>query len=356
MRLQGFFHALLFLAATACGGASAPPPVHGPDLDPPTPQTSRADLAGAALAHARAVLGADPAASPAPPPLLAGAPGRRVYLCAWAVDGARCTEGRGDDLAGAVDRAARLLRDRHAGELAAMPQARLTLDVVRASRDVVLGKALAPEELGVVGLALGSGDQRVFLVPAELLTRDVARADDGLLHWPRLHAALAARNPDGAAAEDGTAAELFTSATWLERPGAAPIRLLRLHPADAADVDADTVLQHAVWAGDHLAAITGDDGGIRYLYDVDRDRVRSGINIIRHAGSIYALLMAYDRTRAPELRAAAERAIGFLLRHGERGRRTGPRGGGDALFILDEGGPSKPLPLGASALALVALV
>lgn len=345
--------AVLLLAACGSPAAPPPPPVRGPELVPPPADVTRADLAAATFAYARTAM---TDLGVAPPAQLAEVRGRPVYLCAWAPGGARCAHGDAPDLVAAIAAAARGLHHRHGAELAAHPRGRFTVDFQTARRRVALEESLAVDEVGLLGLAIGAGDQRAFLVPAELLTAGLVRTRDGQLRWARLQQALQARNPDAAVAEPGMDAELFTTVSWLERPGAAPLRLRRLHPDGPPALDPDALLQRAVWAGDHLAAITGPDGGIRYHYDVDRDRVRDGINIIRHAGTIYAMLQAFDRTRAPAIRAAAERAIEFLLRHTEAGRRQGPHGGGDARFVLDEDGPGAPIPLGGSALAVVALV
>lgn len=63
----------------------------------------------------------------------------------------------------------------------------------------------------------------------------------------------------------------------------------------------------------HLAKLTGSEGRFRYRYDSDSDKDQSGYNVLRHAGTIWAMLDVYVTTRDPALLSAAERAAAFLL-------------------------------------------
>ncbi|MCK7597609.1 CapA family protein [Microbulbifer sp. CAU 1566] len=62
-----------------------------------------------------------------------------------------------------------------------------------------------------------------------------------------------------------------------------------------------------------LAALTGKDGRLRYRYDSESDRDRTGYNVLRHAGTIWAMLDVYCTTRDSALLTSAERATAFLL-------------------------------------------
>lgn len=62
-----------------------------------------------------------------------------------------------------------------------------------------------------------------------------------------------------------------------------------------------------------LAKLTGTDGRFRYRYDSESDKDQTGYNVLRHAGTIWAMLDVFATTRDPALLSAAERASAFLL-------------------------------------------
>lgn len=65
-------------------------------------------------------------------------------------------------------------------------------------------------------------------------------------------------------------------------------------------------------AAGYLERVTQDDGSFIYELDVERGESKGGYNIIRHAGTIYAMSEAYARKPEPGLRDAILRATGFL--------------------------------------------
>ena len=62
-----------------------------------------------------------------------------------------------------------------------------------------------------------------------------------------------------------------------------------------------------------LAALTRKDGRFRYRYDSESDKDQTGYNVLRHAGTIWAMLDVFGTTRDPLLLSAVERATAFLL-------------------------------------------
>jgi len=58
----------------------------------------------------------------------------------------------------------------------------------------------------------------------------------------------------------------------------------------------------------------GPDGKFVYVYSPETNSVPGKYNIVRHCGTIYAMLELYEITGNKELLQAAERAIGYLLR------------------------------------------
>ncbi|MEZ4238888.1 MAG: hypothetical protein R3F59_22595 [Myxococcota bacterium] len=142
------------------------------------------------------------------------------------------------------------------------------------------------------------------------------------------------------------------TAAWVESSGpAGALRVYRLHPYERVPADADAVLGRAVLAADALARSVGPDGRIRYRFDVAAGRPGSGYNLLRHAGSTYALVEAWARVDEPAWRDAAARALGYLLAHTKVDERSGPHGGGRTRWV-DEG---RHVKLGGAGLALLAL-
>lgn len=100
-------------------------------------------------------------------------------------------------------------------------------------------------------------------------------------------------------------------------------------------------------AAGYLITATRDDGSFVYEYHPINNTITDGYNILRHAGTTYALLEAYAYQANPEALAAARRAIGYLQttfaacpQHPE-------------YYCVVEGGEIK---LGGNALAVLALV
>lgn len=108
-------------------------------------------------------------------------------------------------------------------------------------------------------------------------------------------------------------------------------------------------LRKAVQAGaEYLTRVVDEQGRFVYAYLAKQDRAKDDYNLVRHAGTVFAMLEAWELLGDPALLAAAERAIGYMIRFIE------PFGGPDAgMSVLVEGDKIK---LGGVALAALALV
>jgi hypothetical protein len=99
--------------------------------------------------------------------------------------------------------------------------------------------------------------------------------------------------------------------------------------------------------GDYLVRHFHNDGGhFDYLYDPKEDRVSSSYNLLRHAGTTYALLSLYDAIKKPEYLTIAEQALKFI--NAQEAPCPAPRG---SLVCLYE---DESVKLGGNALALLA--
>ncbi len=117
--------------------------------------------------------------------------------------------------------------------------------------------------------------------------------------------------------------------------------------AFAPELSRDQLLQAARAGGDYLLRIQRQDGGFKYYYDAAEDRFESRrYNIVRHAGTTFALFDLYAATRDLRYNESARRAIRFLVTRVRRAPRT------QGAYVLDYDGKAK---LGANGLTLVAL-
>ena len=118
-------------------------------------------------------------------------------------------------------------------------------------------------------------------------------------------------------------------------------------PAAAAPVTrvSDPFLDAARDAGAYLAQAVRPDGRFTYEFDPATSLDSGRYNLLRHAGSVYAMLEVYETDRDPALLAAAERAMGYLLAQVKPGSVEG-------TACLVEGDSVK---LGGNGLAAVAL-
>ncbi|MCP3961414.1 MAG: hypothetical protein GY719_26510 [bacterium] len=129
--------------------------------------------------------------------------------------------------------------------------------------------------------------------------------------------------------------------------GGEPVPLFRGHRR-FADLDPEQLLRHAELAGKYLTRAVKPDGRFAYSYLPKTDKTKNKYNALRHCGTVYSMLELYQVTSDRELRAAAERAIGYLRREllgscEVAGTRT--------ACVVEDG----EVKLGGNGLAMVAL-
>lgn len=343
---------LALLALVACGGSGGTGVVM--EVPPPAAGDARllhADTAAGLFVGARARLG-QPAASAAVPPANAISPGH-LLLCAYGEwKAARCAQGAGPSPAAAVDMAAARLVQRY-GTTLATPRVRLKLDLVTDVRAGVVGESVPLEDAGLVGVWTDGA----FLAPSELIERDLLSSRSARWRHEAAAEALSERAGAPAPLEADTRAILFRTSAWVEAADSSrpPMALYRAHSRARPALEPPLLVERAAWAGSYLARATNARGEIRYHYEVGRATERDDYNLLRHAGSVWALLGAYERTGEPSLRMAATRALGHLMSVTEVGDRRGPFGGGRARFVVSPRSTGPLLKLGGSGLALLAI-
>lgn len=119
------------------------------------------------------------------------------------------------------------------------------------------------------------------------------------------------------------------------------------HPAApvASELDAHPYGNALRLAGAYFVQACGADGRFTYEYDPVPDLDSGRYNILRHAGTVYAMMELYAIHRDPQLLAAAERAAAYLLAQVKPGPAKG------TACVVEEG----YVKLGGNALAAIAL-
>jgi hypothetical protein len=153
------------------------------------------------------------------------------------------------------------------------------------------------------------------LVPAEVIYRSIAGVNpheegaDELLDRAVEHEGLARgiwRSPEV------TLARLRTIAFVEDSTRSRALRVVR----GTVPVEEPTrarLLAAARSGGDYLVRMQRPDGRFYYAYDPSTDRLDTGgYNILRHAGTGFALLELYETTREARYLDAGRRAVTFL--------------------------------------------
>jgi hypothetical protein len=253
-----------------------------------------------------------------------------------------------DDLAGRSDEAARA-----AGVL--------KIDLVAAigpeRRFDAGGKADLDPSLE--GLWLPGAD--LMLLPEELASRRLTAGGD--LQSGRL-ARYLAEGPRRIAAvegDPGATGEPYRAVrfdSFAEGGKGLPIQLYRGNDR-APIVSPETLLAAARAGGDYLVLHQRADGTFDYLYDPTADAVEPGYNLLRHAGTCYALFelhraTLHEATGDDRFLEAGRRGIAALLAHveGPRPEHAGAGADFDAIAEIDD----DEAKLGGAALAVLAMV
>ncbi len=354
---------LLLALLVSCGGdppADAGSPL-GAATDPGEALQDDATMTQG-LALARSVIFGGEASDD----LLTALPGRRAFVCAYQVAKPRqaCATGVGKDLAASIKAAATSFKAQHDGF---KDGARLKLDVVTRTVDKAFNRAVEKPKkryVGAFGMWVDHEGQISWVLPSEMLERHIFNPGKGVrgIERKRVIKELKKRNKTfGDLPEEFPYTRLYTAA-WIEVLNleggvdrAEP--LYRTHHGRFAELSPDLMLQRIVWAADYLISSISPEGKIRYNFRVVQDNDSRSYNLLRHGGTTYSILQAYDRTKHEPYRLASEQALEYLFEKTRRDVREGPKGPfgtdqGESIWILS---PGKKVKLGGAGLALVAI-
>ena len=147
----------------------------------------------------------------------------------------------------------------------------------------------------------------------------------------------------------------FRAASFVEGPAADPLTIVRGNVLPPYPANATALRQASARGGRYLAGKVEANGRFVYLFDAQEARAEGDYNLLRHAGTLWAMFQVHRATGEPGVRDAAVRGLANLSR--EYPWRD-PRHK-DAIF-LREGpeGRSKTgdVKLGACGLGILAYV
>ncbi|HEX4955248.1 MAG TPA: hypothetical protein VF017_17810 [Thermoanaerobaculia bacterium] len=301
-------------------------------------------------AAARAARGSagEPAGKPG------GGKGRRLVAVSLGRErsAARVALGRGETVDGALAAALADLLGRV--PLAERSQGPLRVDVlsrVTAEERIPESRNL-PIERGVEGVYLR--EIGLVLLPDELAARGLVnnknRLQNGRLRSYFEAGSRAEPIPGGELGEAGEPFQRLRFESFAVHLDGKFVRLFRGNPL-APEVSPEGLLLAAREGGDYLIRHQREDGEFAYEYDPSADKVSSDYNLLRHAGSCYALFELHAATGDARYLAAGRKGLDALWRH-LRGPR--PEDAGERFQAVVS--PGEEAKLGGAALALLALL
>ena len=204
-----------------------------------------------------------------------------------------------------------------------------------------------PFDESLYGIALDSQTGAAFL-PEELVSSRIAGRDHRLISGNLLRrvSSIANRQRVEEILSSGKSDIYQFGTTSVFFDGKSSFPLYRGHRI-VNNVSKEELLSAAQLSGRYLSRAVDQEGKFDYLYEPSADDVPDGYNIIRHAGTIYAMLGLYQATGDQELLNDCRRAITYLLKQAY----PCPFRSKDAVCIVENGSTK----LGANALAALAL-
>ena len=211
------------------------------------------------------------------------------------------------------------------------------------------GLTLPPESWGI---AFPRGSQIAFL-PEELYAHRLV-APEGALQPARVLSYLNSLNGPTARARDLFTLGRFSVYRFATRgyfyAKGTEHGVTSLHNGHrrVASIKPEMLLSSAIAGGQYLTRSTAESGRFDYIYNPATAEVPDVYNMVRHAGTVYAMYELHAAQPDPELLGAANRALGFLLKNIHPARQPGQAG---QCLVWDGN-----VKLGSNALAVLAMV
>lgn len=326
--------------------AAAPATVVAPEL----PQGARTEILRTLRSHLEggdAIVAGDES----------GGPGTRVAVLSLtrAQSPAVVARGQGPTLREALAAAAaELKRGAREGEI---PAGRLKVDLLgsRGGLEHFGDEGEARLDRSLEGLWLVEAD--LILLPEELLSRRLV-STKGALEWRRLREYLAqtgrkaltpAKDPGGA----GAAYYRLSFDSFMEGEGedGLPVQLYRGNDR-SPDLSPPGLLAAARLGGDYLLRHQKEDGSFGYSYEPKKETYNDDYNLLRHAGTCYALVELFQASDDRRYLEASRRGLENLLAEHTRPPLKEDAEAGFETVVS----PGEEAKLGGAALAVLALV
>ncbi|HZU83559.1 MAG TPA: hypothetical protein VE987_11605 [Polyangiaceae bacterium] len=290
--------------------------------------------------------GAAPLPQPAPPPPVGA---RRVVLSAWRAGQAYVETANGPTFADGVRKAAAAMAMAHPDAAAGRLEIDVPTVVDRAGSEIVdEDMEVAQPSLGLEGVLVTRDDGKTGVVlPGDIVRQGMFRS--GRLDHARIGDLLAERAAVGRSELGSMRAYRFRADTHVETPGhdgALAVVRGMVAPPDA--VTPEALLARVRRGADYLLRVMGPSGRYVYLYRPLDDRDDPSYGWLRHAGTTYALLEAYEEFRTPAYLEKAELALSYLSSHLTRDAAGGGR------YVLDTDDEEQQ-KVGGAGLSLLAM-
>ena len=259
------------------------------------------------------------------------------------------TEGNSNSLTKCIQMAAKGMRNRTTAT--ERQKGKLKIDLVLSfSVEPVLKNNRIAIDPSLEGLAFSSGGFRWILLPEELLSRDLITTA-GVLQVSALKTYLAEssrlfREVSIENSEPSYHAVRFDS--FMEAANGGMVRLFRGN-ADPPPNSPESLMKASISGGEYLLKHQFADGKFEYNYDPQINRTDADYNILRHAGTCYALLQLYQVTGDARYLEGAKNGIEYLLTFASLPLEEHSY---EQFEVIAEGSEAK---LGGAALALLAL-
>ena len=284
--------------------------------------------------------------------------GRRVFVTAYGVTYPPYVgSGKGDNLYESIVAGAKGLEGQARIDYAKQDAAefRLRVDVITRSTKKHLKEDyyLPPRDsIGTWSMVMEDPDGAVtYLTGAEIVERGLFHTKKKGLPTNKLINIMEERTDSNALILPTSYFSRVRHRSYIEGPGGeGVVELYRNHTVPNDEAVPENLAPTSRAAADYITRIIDDRGKHNYRYMPVRDRDSRSYNMLRHGGTTYALMQAYDRFRDPAYKEAAERSFEYLLNRTELREEPG-RWGANYRFIIEE----RKAKLGGSGLALVAM-
>ncbi len=209
------------------------------------------------------------------------------------------------------------------------------------------------------GLAFASNSENNFpdniaaaFLPEELVSKTLLDSDNKVLFRNIEKYTHSTTESPSSLPQSSLLYTFKTKSFFFERPNfgesVSTVSLFRGHQI-YDNVTPEVLLESSINAGNYLIGATQENGKFIYTYLPKTDSEKDDYNILRHAGTIYAMTELYEHIRQPELLDAISRSLEYLQSTVQS--CFGSAGEQEVLCVVEE----NETKVGANGLAILAI-